>query len=352
MAKGNIFLGTGRNKLGDVVLMRRNGEQVYRVRVRKISNPRTDAQLLTRLALSSASKTAQQLRGIVDHSFQGIKYGQDSVNHFVKKLATEIRSFMESSLAAGSLTAPFGTAPVIPYTAGGVGAAARALISSGDLVGVPFGFQTGSPGGMQLGNTLPSGMTIGGITVADFQTVFGIPITDQITFVVGGVEDLDYISETEIFKGIRFARCRVNFKSNLSGAQTVFTTISSGLFGLNSAVVDTTRSDAQALNIRFSVGQNSTIAVYSVGADSAIMDVTGSFTDAKVALIGVITSRYEAGAWRRSTTRLVLTPKSVTQSAIGYENGYGYNDIESVMQLAVPDKQVSEDRYLNKEPNS
>lgn len=352
MAKGNIFLGTGRNKLGDVVLMRRNGEQVYRVRLRHINNPRTDAQLLTRLALSSASKTAQQLRGIVDHSFQGVKYGQTSVNHFTSKLATEIRSFMESALAAGSLTAPFGTAPVIPFTAGGVGAAARALISSGDLVGIPFGFQTGSPGGIRLGNPLPSGMTIGSITVADFQTVFGVPMTDQITFVVGGVEDLDYISETEIFKGIRFARCRVNFKSNLSSSQTVFTQISSGLYGLNSDVVDLTRSEGYADRIRFSDGQGSTIAVYSLDSNSQIMDVTGNFTDSQVALIGVITSRYEAGAWRRSTTRLALTPKTFPQTAIGYENNYGYNDIESVMQLAVPDKQVTEDRYLNKEPNS
>ena len=78
MAKGNIFQGTARGKLGDVVLYRKNGEQISRVRVRSIGNPRTDVQLRNRVLTSTNSKAYSALSKIVDHSFQ--QYAGKSAN--------------------------------------------------------------------------------------------------------------------------------------------------------------------------------------------------------------------------------------------------------------------------------
>lgn len=333
MAKGNLFLGTARNKLGDVVLMRRNGEQVSRVRVRQIANPRTDAQTLSRLALNSATKTAQQLRGIIDHSFQGIKYGQTSVNHFTSKLTKEIRAYMEDALANPSAS-PFGTAPVLPYSASGIGAGAKAMISSGDLRGIDCSFSSNA---LIIGRT--SIATLDAITMADFENVFGVPSSDQITIVQGYAEELDYISETELFYGVRFSWGRLNFKQDVAGSTPIFVNDpDEGVGLLNPAVIDTEKTDPRYGKLTFELNDGN-------------ISVWMGWVPATPCLGGVIVSRYENGSWRRSTTRLIQQPDTVATAAEACSD-WGYNDIQSCIELSVPSQKVTEDKYLNKEPNA
>lgn len=72
MAKGNLFLGTAANKLGDVVMYRRNGEQLSRVRVRSISNPKSTGQSLQRNYLAPVSKFYAPLAGVLERSWEGL----------------------------------------------------------------------------------------------------------------------------------------------------------------------------------------------------------------------------------------------------------------------------------------
>lgn len=349
MATGNLILGTARKKLGDVVLSRRNGKQVARIRVTP-RNPRTSGQLISRLALSSAAKTAQHLRTIVSHSFQGIQYGQASVNHFTSRLSKEIRGAMSAALTKGSLVSPFGTAPVLPFQAVAVAAGARALISSGDLPSVPFEFDNGSPGGFLIGKpgiwatTPPSS-----IYASNYAEAIGVPITDQLTFVVGAPVELDYVSEEELFYGVRFAYARLNFLQDLNPNTPVFTETSagSGYFHLNAAAVDVQRTTPSLLQAVFSQGQNQSIAV--LGPNET--DITGTFRDVDVCLAACICSRFEAGAWRRSTTRFLQNMMRNPQTNVQFEQRYGYNDVASVLALADPTKAGIEDRFLNKEVN-
>lgn len=348
MAKGNLFLGTARNKLGDVVLMRRDGEQVSRVRVRQIANPRTDAQTLSRLALNSATKTAQQLRGIIDHSFQGIKYGQTSVNHFTSKLTKEIRSFMEDALANPS-AAPYGTAPVLPYAASGIGAGAKALISSGDLEGVDVFFYLGSECEMGLAKSV-SEADPDEITAGAFLDYLGIAAGDQLTLVEGSPVALDYISETELFYGVRFDYLRINFAASLVAEDAMFTRDSDDNFKLSESCVDWTRTDPRVRNLYFSVDSGNLYTHTEIGDDAGNIFGTGLATD--VCLMGAIVSRFENNAWRRSTCRLVQNPKTISGTAAAWESSYGYNGIQSCIELSVPSQKVTEDKYLNKEPNA
>lgn len=64
-------MGVARGKIGDVVLYRKNGEQISRVRVRKIGNPRTQAQMIQRIFMATASRAYSALQAVCDHSFQG-----------------------------------------------------------------------------------------------------------------------------------------------------------------------------------------------------------------------------------------------------------------------------------------
>lgn len=83
MASGNLILGTARRKLGDVVMYRRNGEQQARVRVRKISNPKSEGQALQRNYMAPVSKFYAPLAGILERSWEGLDTSR-SANAFMK----------------------------------------------------------------------------------------------------------------------------------------------------------------------------------------------------------------------------------------------------------------------------
>lgn len=83
MAKGNLFLGTGRKKLGDVVLYRRNGQQQARVRIRNVANPKSYGQALQRNYLAPVSKFYAPLAGVLEKSWEGLNK-MDSYQAFLK----------------------------------------------------------------------------------------------------------------------------------------------------------------------------------------------------------------------------------------------------------------------------
>lgn len=84
MAKGNLILGTASKKLGDVIMYRKDGVQMSRAYVSKISNPKSDGQSAQRLKLNPAQKFYSAFNGVLDHSFQSVKYGAKSYSHFLK----------------------------------------------------------------------------------------------------------------------------------------------------------------------------------------------------------------------------------------------------------------------------
>lgn len=343
MAKGNMLLGMNRGKLGDIVFKRLNGQSVQVPRVRNPKNPRTDAQTIQRIAFSSASKTAQALRGIVDHSFQGIKYGQTSVNHFVSRLTKEIAESTMSAMEDTSVT-PFGTAPIIPLSAGGIACGARALISSGDLKGIAFEINDdSSEGGIIIQNASAATSVLANATVADFESIFGVPYTDQVTIIEGVPEELDYISETELFYGVRFGIARFNIKEGIDPTRSLFQVSSGDVYTFNPAVLDMERTD----DVISTMEITAVTGGYNLcGADN--QTITGLGDSTSMCLAGIIVSRYENGVWRRSTSRLVRTTKSVTQDAVHFCQEYGYNDIASVLALTRTDDTPTEDEYLNK----
>lgn len=100
MSKGNIFLGFGRGKVGDVVFYRANGEQITRARNKSPKNPQTALQLLQRVVMRTSASAYSWFAKIADHSFQGFQPGTDNQSRFSQlnvammreKLADEINS--------------------------------------------------------------------------------------------------------------------------------------------------------------------------------------------------------------------------------------------------------------------
>lgn len=98
MAKGNMFLGMSRGSVGDVTFYRNHGQQVARVRNRKPMNPKTEAQVIQRMILATASKAYSRMKGIVDHSFQGVQYGGVSQSYFLKRAMDDIRTWVSQTI--------------------------------------------------------------------------------------------------------------------------------------------------------------------------------------------------------------------------------------------------------------
>ena len=125
MAKGNLFLGTAARSVGDVVMYRREGAQVSRVRVRKIANPKTDAQCLQRAFMSACVKFYQPLANVLDRSWQG-KSRAKSYAAFLKANAPIVRAEgiyipKNSGFAPIPVKLSEGTITPLTYTTDGTG---------------------------------------------------------------------------------------------------------------------------------------------------------------------------------------------------------------------------------------
>lgn len=70
--KGNPILGTGSGSIGDVTVMRRNGSQVTRVRLRKIKNPMSQGQAEQRMYMAPILKFYSPLAKVLETSFEGL----------------------------------------------------------------------------------------------------------------------------------------------------------------------------------------------------------------------------------------------------------------------------------------
>lgn len=99
MAKGNMFQGMARGKVGDVVFSRLNGEQISRVRNRHPKNPRTNAQLYQRAIMATIMQAYSAGREIFDHSFQGKSVGAENMNTFMSRNIKMLRAQIASEIA-------------------------------------------------------------------------------------------------------------------------------------------------------------------------------------------------------------------------------------------------------------
>lgn len=120
MAKGNLFQGMARGKVGDVVFSRANGEQISRVRNRHPKNPRTNAQLFQRAIMATIVQAYAAGKTIFDHSFQGYSVGAQNQREFIKRnakllretIAADINTPIATNLQGGRVVAPGANTPV------------------------------------------------------------------------------------------------------------------------------------------------------------------------------------------------------------------------------------------------
>lgn len=117
MARGNMFLGQARGRVGSVVFSRRMGKQITRTYNAEPANPKTRAQALQRAQFSTVIAASVGLKEVINNSFDGVKNGQESVNKFVSLNLSDLRArALDGDSAAREWLVPKGQSFVQPQS--------------------------------------------------------------------------------------------------------------------------------------------------------------------------------------------------------------------------------------------
>lgn len=336
MAKGNLILGTARGKLGDVVLARRNGKQTSRPYLAKIANPRSTGQNYQRMVFATAAAAASALNGIIDHSFEGIKYGQDSRSYFMKEAAKLLRGTMQRSAASGWAPAACGS-----YVIKGAGVLVPNYfkVSKGTLTATPVlgNLKTNIEG---ISNALVMQSALQTATfgnnaeeyAAALRAAFGCDPGDQMTFIFCG-QDTDDAHAVASYNGKNNYQsyvqvARIIFKPFEDIAQegntlSLFTAIGGGTnYQINPVVVN--ERSINAADVLFKA--DGTTTLIATGASPITIFAAA-----------MIRSKLVSGSWLRSNAFLSVNPRAIGPVGPDVVGSYG-NGAEVVF---------GSDRYLN-----
>lgn len=120
MAKGNLILGTAGNSIGDVVMYRRDGAQVSRVRVRKVANPRTNAQSAQRSFFAPVAKFFSPLSSVLERSWEGLNKSKSYSKFLAENVKLARKNGWLLPKGTGFFPLPYqlsnGTLPVVGYS--------------------------------------------------------------------------------------------------------------------------------------------------------------------------------------------------------------------------------------------
>lgn len=224
MAKGNLFQGMARGKVGDVVFSRLNGQQISRVRNRSPRNPNTNKQLVQRAVMANIMAMYSAGQAIYNHAFQGKAVGAENQREFMKSNVNILRSLVVSEMNAGTAAAD---------CKGHVGARGMniaspfegAIISKGTYDQNVFTFDNG-------GFKLP--VANANETIGAYATRIGLIPADLYTFVGYGVgfndvmanlneEEESASGNTDRLYNCRFEYVQLKVKDNILTDTTVIT---------------------------------------------------------------------------------------------------------------------------------
>ena len=140
MAVGNMFMGTGSGKIGNMVLYRSGGEQRMRVYLETIKNPRSQTQMNQRVQLANLVAFYRAAQPFLLGSFQSKDVKLSSYNSFVRANLGTVKVFLSKTLAAQNacVAAPYrvsdGDIPSIGVTGTGVASVTNLALGAGLVI--------------------------------------------------------------------------------------------------------------------------------------------------------------------------------------------------------------------------
>lgn len=292
MSKGNLFLGFGRGKVGDVVFSRVDGEQVARARNRSPRNPQTALQLLQRVVMKTTSSAFSLMQEITNHSFQGFdgvtmnqaQFTKLNVEKFRAQLAEIINSGEADDILASTESnfSPKGVnlASINPY-----------IVSSGTIGRVPYDFLPDgtSDGAALCFTTVPFQYNV--TSYLDVINALGLRRGDQLTILCLTCDDTAE-GASSFFNGFKYSR----FILEPSDGDLSHLINDQAFWNIKNKDIDI---------VQVPTSTNPVLSIMPRGVTTP----TGG-PDSVVAG-AVIVSRLSGDVWQRSDAELVLRPWTV-----------------------------------------
>lgn len=334
-----MLLGTTRGKLGDVVFYRRNGKQAQRTRVTP-SNPKSEAQCKNRMIMHTLSTAASRLKKVVDHSFEGVRYGQKSTNHFIK-----INHAMAKAIAAKTAASiPDGIGKSFCLKGANNLALLNYEISRGQLSMKDYAIFTdlANVRGVELIGT-KFGNLLGNMTsAADYEAKLaelGLVPGDQLTIVAvatTGTEAAAYEATGATADEMYVEFARIVFKNSdeidFSAPFAFFqATSDTGFYAINPSVAVLQRTSEWVGNVVFTAEETTSGSTSNIAVS---VKTSGNLT---LMAMGLIRSQLGEAGWLRSNARLVCYPVDTdTADLVWPSYGKQQSDASSTRYLNQP----------------
>lgn len=276
MAKSKSFFGLRRGSTKTLTFQVNNGKQITKDRVYEVKNPRTQEQMVQRMVMATASAAYAGMKQIVDHSFEGITYGQMNMSEFIRLNAKKLRDnlgaaspvmcfnkYQDRNIAPGAYIMSAGTAPdfkTLPEVA-------ASEVTTADAI--------------QIALTLTAGTALNGDNLA---AKYGFKVGDLMTV------------------------CYLRYNS--SASKWVFGFARFTVLKLGTTVI-TSSNLSEYIKIESSDPIN-----ISVGGNSISLETPEEDTDSAGVAFCVIHSEKTADGWNRNNT--VLDVKGVAENFMQY----------------------------------
>ena len=291
MAKSKSFFGLRTGSTKSLTFQVYRGQQITKDRVTRISNPRTESQMAQRALVPVVAASRAALKGLVDHSFEGVAYGDQSLKMFsslnLKTGALKIASYPPNGysnpgfanliVSRGSINVDFDIQPS--------GSSALAMFATNAQTMTHKAYDAGAPAAGLLRELATWAANEGNVSIFEPGT--------QLTFLTlvqdGSLDEPKAALST-------FNIDRILFPGD--------NTLNTQLEDVNGPwkIKDTVAANANSFTLTNS--QRDEIYIYLDHNYISIQVTPGSTDDVKG--MAVIMSKYVNNQWRRNNARIVL----------------------------------------------
>ena len=308
MARINsVSVGRAAKKLGNMVYYTMNGKTYARARAEKVKNPKTPKQMAQRVIFTTAVRSRDALKSIVDHSFENKKYGNESLNYFMKRNLEILRARAAADKGlTGSFNVPYGiTMQGNPL-----------LISQGTIPSMDYSFEENA--GLYINASAETIVTVGDFIAQNSTIRKGDQITVLLLVPTHNIEATT--ASGEAVDATRLLKMRVTIPADIAD-DAVFFDKKNSAFG----------------SILIKEG----IENFSFVISNTTISFKESVTNENGICGCIIVSRPEGNKWLRSTEYMKMNPN--------YDDSlYNFNDVLNTwMQGTTEIAGLEDNEYLN-----
>lgn len=275
MARSKNFFGLRHGSTKSLTFTTYKGQQITKDRVTNVMNPQTRAQMEQRLKMPIVSNSRAVLKTLVDHSFEGVPYGEQSLKEFsrlnLEKDALEITQYVPKGIMDTGLS--------------------NLIISKGSLVALqPIVDDYSIELLVEENNEKPSS------------------INDLVNFLDDYVENIEYGDQLTILASVK----EDNYSYYVNGEEK---RNHKHKFYITRIVIDETETEINKrwkfyedfftdgyFNINLDMFQEQ--IYFTIEIDGELKEIDGAC---------IIRSRKEGNEWKRSKNRLVINPQALKE---------------------------------------